>query len=81
MTGLPKRSVKIAGHATSVTLEPEFWECLREMAATRGQSVNQLVAEIDGTRDGNLSSAIRVFVLAELKRRAAGQVPPPRRPS
>jgi predicted DNA-binding ribbon-helix-helix protein len=73
MTGLPvKRSVKIAGHATSVTLEPEFWETLREMAEKRGQSINQMVAEIDCTRGGNLSSAIRVFVLTELKRHAAG---------
>jgi predicted DNA-binding ribbon-helix-helix protein len=73
MTGLPvKRSVKIAGHATSVTLEPEFWETLREMAEKRGQSINQMVAEIDCTRGGNLSSAIRVFVLTELKRQAAG---------
>lgn len=76
-----KRSVKIAGHATSVTLEPEFWECLREMAAARGLSVNQLVAEIDCTRGANLSSAIRVFVLGELKRQAAGQVPPSRPPA
>jgi predicted DNA-binding ribbon-helix-helix protein len=68
-----KRSVKIAGHATSVTLEPEFWDCLREMAGARGLSVNQMVAEIDCSRASNLSSAIRVFVLHELKRQAAGQ--------
>ena len=74
MTGLPvKRSVKIAGHATSVTLEPEFWDCLREMASARGLSINQMVAEIDCTRGGNLSSAIRVFVLNELRRQAAGK--------
>jgi predicted DNA-binding ribbon-helix-helix protein len=73
MSGLPvKRSVKIAGHATSVTLEPEFWDCLRDMAAERNQSINQMVAEIDCSREANLSSAIRVFVLNELKRKAAG---------
>lgn len=73
MTGQPvKRSVKIAGHATSVTLEAEFWDCLKELAEARGLSVNQVVAEIDCVRDGNLSSAIRVFVLNELKRQAAG---------
>ena len=72
-SGLPvKRSVKVAGHATSVTLEAEFWECLREMAVARGVSVNQMVAEIDCSRGGNLSSAIRVFVLNELKKQAAG---------
>ncbi|ARJ67357.1 aryl-sulfate sulfotransferase [Magnetospirillum sp. ME-1] len=73
MTGLPaKRSVKIAGHATSVTLEPEFWECLRELSEERNLSINQMVAEIDCSREANLSSAIRVFVLNELKRKAAG---------
>ena len=73
MSGLPvKRSVLIAGHATSVTLEVEFWDCLKELALARGQSINQMVAEIDMGRDSNLSSAIRVFVLNELKRQAAG---------
>lgn len=73
MSNVPvKRSVKIAGHATSVTLEPEFWDCLRDMAAERNQSINQMVAEIDCSREANLSSAIRVFVLNELKRKAAG---------
>lgn len=67
-----KRSLTIAGHATSVTLEPEFWDCLKEIAAGRGLSLNQLAADIDAARRGNLSSAIRVFVLNELKRRAAG---------
>ena len=69
--GIRKRSVVIAGHATSVSVEPEFWEALREIAAARAVSVNQLIAEIDGRRTGNLSSAIRLFVLAELRARAA----------
>ncbi|MBI5162386.1 MAG: ribbon-helix-helix domain-containing protein [Magnetospirillum sp.] len=58
----------ISGHATSVSLEAEFWEALRGMAEARGTSVAALVAEIDGSRspDGNLSSAIRVFVLKAL---------------
>lgn len=64
---LRKRSVVIAGHATSVSLEDAFWRRLREIAAGRGVSVNRLVTEIDHVRtggpDGNLSSAIRVFVL------------------
>lgn len=68
---LRKRSVMIAGHATSVTLETAFWDELKGIAETRGTSLNQLVAEIDSGRDGNLSSAIRVFVLGELKRKAA----------
>lgn len=75
MSGLLKRSLKIAGHATSVTLEPEFWECLKEIAAARGQSINQLAAEIDADRRDNLSSALRVFILEDLKRRVAGPGP------
>lgn len=70
-----KRSLKIAGHATSVTLEPEFWDCLKEVAAARGLSINQLATEIDAVRRGNLSSALRVFVLEDLKRRVAGRNP------
>lgn len=62
---LLKRSVTIAGHRTSISLEPEFWEALRELASARGQSLQALVAAIDADRNGrNLSSAIRVFVLA-----------------
>ncbi len=57
-----KRSVVIAGHATSVSIESEFWEALREIAAARAVPINQLIAEIDGARTGNLSSAIRLFV-------------------
>ena len=66
-----KRSVVIAGHATSVSVEPEFWEALRQIAAERAVSLTQLIAEIDDTRTGNLSSAIRLFVLADLRARMA----------
>jgi predicted DNA-binding ribbon-helix-helix protein len=62
-SSLVKRSVRIAGHATSVSLEAPFWQALRALAARRGQSVNALLAAIDAERCGNLSSAIRVFVL------------------
>lgn len=58
-----KRSVMIAGHSTSISLEAEFWDALRDIARRRGLSLNQIVAEIDGARTGNLSSAIRVYVL------------------
>ncbi len=58
-----KRSVVIAGHRTSVSLEPAFWDALKAVAARRGVSLNRLIAEIDAARTGNLSSAIRVFVL------------------
>jgi len=61
-----KRSVMIAGHATSVSLEDAFWRALGRIAAARGVSVNALVTGIDGKRAqgaSNLSSAVRVFVL------------------
>ena len=62
-----KRSVVVAGHRTSISLEEAFWSALRQVATRRRVSVNALVAEIDAARDpahpGNLSSALRVFVL------------------
>ncbi len=67
MTALRKRSVTIAGHRTSVSLEAPFWDALKEIADERGLSLNALIAEVDGTRAGNLSSALRVFVLAALR--------------
>ncbi len=63
---IAKRSLVIDGHRTSVSLEDAFWRKLRAIAKKRGVSVNRLVAEIDRDRDGNLSSAIRLFVLDTL---------------
>ena len=60
---IKKRSVVIGGHRTSVSLENIFWEQLRDIAVAKRRSVNQLVSEIDDARTGNLSSAIRTFVL------------------
>jgi predicted DNA-binding ribbon-helix-helix protein len=65
---LIKHSVRIAGHATSVSLEPAFWEGLCEIAARRHLSINALLSEIDADRGGNLSSAIRLFVLESSRR-------------
>ncbi len=65
---MSKRSVVIAGHRTSVSLEAPFWDALRGIARARGLSLNRLIAEIDGGRDGNLSSAIRIHVLAWARR-------------
>ena len=62
-----KRSISIAGHRTSVSLEEAFWSRLRAIADERGLPVAALVAEIDATRGAsNLSSAIRVRVLETL---------------
>jgi predicted DNA-binding ribbon-helix-helix protein len=70
MTGraeIVKRSVRIAGHPTSVSLEPAFWEALFDIAARRRLSLNALLSSIDAERSGNLSSAIRLFVLASCR--------------
>jgi predicted DNA-binding ribbon-helix-helix protein len=59
-----KRSVIIAGHKTSVSLEDDFWKALREIATRRDLTLTELVGAIDADRQhGNLSSAIRLFVL------------------
>jgi predicted DNA-binding ribbon-helix-helix protein len=58
-----KRSVMIAGHPTSLSLEEPFWQDLRVVAKQRGTSLNALIGTIDAERHGNLSSALRLFVL------------------
>ncbi|MBP7242677.1 ribbon-helix-helix domain-containing protein [Amaricoccus sp.] len=74
MSGRPeKRSLTLRGHRTSVSLEAEFWEAFREMAAAEGKALNALAAEIDAARDPDvgLASSIRVQVLRWLRSRAA----------
>ncbi len=66
---LRKRSVLVAGHKTSVSLEGAFWDALGDIATARGISINRLITEIDAGRTGNLSSAIRVYVLELLRER------------
>lgn len=68
---MKKRSVTIARHATSITLEAEFWDVLKTIAEKRELSLNALIAEVDEARaikspESNLSSSIRVYVLKEL---------------
>ncbi len=67
-----KRSVVVAGHRTSVSLENVFWDALLEAATERKVSINDLVTEIDKDRIRSLSGAIRMFVLAVARARAAG---------
>ena len=62
-----KRSIRIAQHNTSISLEPEFWSALKEIADQDRVTLAQLVAKVDASRDGNLSSALRLFVLRRLK--------------
>jgi predicted DNA-binding ribbon-helix-helix protein len=73
-----KRSIVIAGHRTSVSLEDAFWKALKEIAQARRASLADLIGTIDGQRQtgdhtGNLSSAIRVFVLDHYR----GRLPSP----
>lgn len=66
-----KRSIVIAGHKTSVSLEDAFWQGLKEIAVGRNLTLSELVATIDTDRHGgNLSSAIRLFVLDYYRERA-----------
>lgn len=65
-----KRSVTLSGHRTSVTLEPDFWEALKEISNAQGTSISTLIQMIDnqrlsgeGLQDAGLSSAIRTYVL------------------
>jgi predicted DNA-binding ribbon-helix-helix protein len=65
MSGISKRSIVIAGHSTSVSLEPEFWDGLKAISVKRRTSLAALVADIDSKRSSaNLSSALRLAVLA-----------------
>lgn len=68
MSGPIKRSITVAGHRTSLSMEPEFWSALHQIAAQQQRSLADLITQIDKSRDGrNLSSAARVFVLNTLK--------------
>lgn len=65
--GPPKRSITIAGHRTSLSMEPEFWDALKQLATKQNKSLAQLVSEIDSIKgQKNLSSACRVYVLNTL---------------
>ncbi len=66
-TRLRKHSVTLAGHRTSLSLEAAFWSALRDIAEREGCSITALIEGIDGNRTGNLSSAVRVFVLRHWK--------------
>jgi predicted DNA-binding ribbon-helix-helix protein len=69
-TAVIKRSIILAGHKTSVSLENEFWDGLREVVSDRNKSLSAVVDEIDRDRDNcNLSSAIRVYVFTYFRGR------------
>jgi predicted DNA-binding ribbon-helix-helix protein len=74
---IAKRSIVIGGHKTSISLEDPFWQALQRIAHGRETSVSRLISEIDKARDegGNLSSAIRVFILEHYLSRADALAP------
>ena len=66
-----KRSVVLAGHKTSVSLEDAFWQGLKDIATSRRTTLSDLIGSIDVDREhGNLSSALRLFVLSHYQPRA-----------
>jgi predicted DNA-binding ribbon-helix-helix protein len=70
-----KRSVVLAGHKTSVSLEDAFWERLKDIAKSRGMPLSDLISGIDVDREhGNLSSALRLFVLNHYTRPMSSQL-------
>ena len=72
-----KRSIVVAGHKTSVSLEEAFWNGMKEISELRDMTLSELVGEIDSNRQqGNLSSAIRLFVLDHFRARAASDGSP-----
>jgi predicted DNA-binding ribbon-helix-helix protein len=67
-SSIQRRYIVIDGHKTCVSLEDAFWSDLKEIAHSRGATVSKLVAQIDDTRrQGNLSSAIRLYVLEQIR--------------
>jgi predicted DNA-binding ribbon-helix-helix protein len=70
-----KRSIVVGGHRTSVSLEEAFWSGMKEISRARSMTLSRLVSEIDANRNrGNLSSAIRQFVLDYFKDRAVAPI-------
>ena len=65
---IKKRSVTIAGHRTSISLEEIFWVSLKDIAGEKGVSLATLIEEIDEKRNSGLSSALRVYVLGHVKK-------------
>ena len=67
-SGIVKRSVVVDGHKTSVSLEDQFWNDLKAIARAHGATLSKMVSEIDNARrQGNLSSALRLFVLDQVR--------------
>ncbi|MBL8644809.1 MAG: ribbon-helix-helix domain-containing protein [Rhodospirillaceae bacterium] len=64
---IKKRSVKLSGHRTSISIEDEFWDALKKISAAEKLTIADLLTRIDADRPGNLSSAARLYVLKHLQ--------------
>ncbi|MBD5398993.1 ribbon-helix-helix domain-containing protein [bacterium] len=65
---LEKHSITLMGHKTSISIESEFWEELKQIARVQNKSINEIISSIDiGKNSGNLSSSIRIFIIQYLK--------------
>jgi predicted DNA-binding ribbon-helix-helix protein len=74
-SSVAKHSVVLAGHKTSISLEDEFWRALKDIASSRRTTLRDLIYSVDTNREqGNLSSAIRLFVLNHYKAGAASHL-------
>jgi predicted DNA-binding ribbon-helix-helix protein len=65
-THIRKRSVRLAGHQTSISIEGAFWDQLVRIAREQDLSINSLITQLDANRTGNLSSTIRIYVLDQV---------------
>jgi predicted DNA-binding ribbon-helix-helix protein len=65
-THIKKRSVRLAGHQTSISIEGAFWDQLVRIAREQDLSINSLITQLDANRTGNLSSTIRIYVLDQV---------------
>lgn len=73
---LQKHSVKLFGHGTSITLEKIFWTHLKAIAQRKNMTLRGLIESVDQERKGNLSSALRIFVLKEIERKPKSPIFP-----
>lgn len=71
---MQKKSIQLTGHRTSISLEPEFWQALQQIARQKNTSVRKLIIQIDNTRTNNLSSSLRVYILNEFRQQSENNI-------
>ncbi|MBR4931835.1 MAG: ribbon-helix-helix domain-containing protein [Alphaproteobacteria bacterium] len=71
---MQKKSIQLTGHRTSISLEPEFWQALQQIAQQKNTSVRKLIIQIDNTRTSNLSSALRVYILNKFRQQCENNI-------